>query len=147
EALAEAGIQVQPVSYTSVCSQLPLTGAVEPNLAGLVKVTPRVAGMITSLRADVGDNVRAGQVLATMTSTELAQAQAAYRQATSRVAVARNNLQRQQKLAMLGAFGRPTVETARTQATTARAEIDTARSEVDGARAGVTETGRGGRGP
>src|SRR5205085_3832897 len=66
EALAEAGIQVQPVGYTTARSSLQVTGAVEPNLAGLVKVTPRVAGKITSLRADIGDNVRAGQVLATM---------------------------------------------------------------------------------
>lgn len=139
EALAEAGIQIQRVGYTSVRSQLQVTGAVEPNLTGLVKVTPRVAGKILSLQVSIGDNVRAGQVLATMASTELAQAQAAYRQAVSRVAVTRNNLERQKKLAGLGSFGRPTVEAARSQATTAEAEANTAQNDVAAAQAQVSE--------
>ena len=66
-------------------------GAVEPNLAGVVKVTPRVAGKLTYLQASIGDTVRGGQVLATMTSTDLAADQAQYRQAGARVSVAQAN--------------------------------------------------------
>src|SRR5207249_9169293 len=71
--------------------------------------------------------------------TELAQAQAAHRQAAARVAVAANDLQRQKELAGLGTFGRPTIEAARNQATAAQADIQTAQSDVAAAQAGVTQ--------
>lgn len=135
EGLQLAGIRIETAGYRTVRSRLALTGTVEPNLTGVVKVTPRVAGKITSVRVNVGSRVGAGQALATLTSTELAQAQASYRQAVSRVAVAQDNLQRQEKLARLGAFGSPSLEAARNQAATAQADARTAQSGVAAARA------------
>lgn len=139
QGLKLANRSIEPVGYRTASSRLEVTGTVEPNLGGVVKVTPRVAGKITSIRVNVGDTVGPGQKLATLASTELAQAQAAYRQAQSRVAVAGTNLQRQKKLASLGAFGTPTIEAARSQGATARAEAETARNDVDAAQAGVIE--------
>jgi RND family efflux transporter MFP subunit len=139
QGLKLANLRIEPVGYGTASSRLEVTGTVEPNLGGVVKVTPRVAGKITSIRVNVGDTVGPGQTLATLASTELAQAQTAYQQAQSRVAVAVTNLQRQKKLASLGAFGRPTIEAARSQGAAARAEAETARNDVDAAQAGVIE--------
>lgn len=139
ESLELANLRVETVGYRSVHSRLAVTGAVEPNLGGVVRVTPRVAGKVQSIRANVGDTIAAGQTLATLASTELAQAQAAYRQAVARVAVARENLQRQRELARLGSFGRPAIEASQTQAATAQSEIETSQSEVAAAQAGVAE--------
>lgn len=138
-ALAKAGIRVQPVSDTGVRAYLQVTGAVEPNLAGVVKVTPRVAGKITSLRATVGDPVRAGQVLATMTSTELAAAQAQYRQAVARVAAAQANLRRQRQLAGFGEFGQHKVQEARGTFNAAQGDVHEAQAEINAARNEVAE--------
>jgi cobalt-zinc-cadmium efflux system membrane fusion protein len=139
EALDAAKLQVEPVSYRFLKSHLALTGTVEPNQGGVVKITPRVGGKITSIRANVGDNARAGQVLATLASTELGAAQAAYREAGSRIGVARTNLQRQRKLAGLGQFGRPRLEEARTEGVRAQGEVNVAQNEVAAARNEVAE--------
>lgn len=134
-----AHLQVEPVSQRTLQARLAVTGSVEPNLGGVVKVTPRVAGKVTAVRTNVGETVRAGQVLATLTSTELAQAQAANRQATAQIGVARNDLRRQRELARLGAFGRPEIEAARREAITAQGEVRVIQQEVLAARNGVAE--------
>jgi len=134
-----ANVKVETVGYGAMQSRLVATGTVEPNLSGVVKITPRISGKIISIQVNVGDSVHAGQALATLASTELAQAQAAYRQATLQEALARNNLRRQKKLAGLGTFGRPRIEEARAQAAAAQGEIDIAQSEAAAARADVSE--------
>jgi cobalt-zinc-cadmium efflux system membrane fusion protein len=139
EALAKAGIEVRPVVSMSVQSHLQVTGTIEPNIAGLVKVTPRVAGKITSLRATIGDRVRAGQVLATMTSTELATAQAQYRQAGARVAAARANLRRQRQLASFGEFGQHKVQEARGSFNAAQGDVNEVLAGINAARNEVAE--------
>jgi cobalt-zinc-cadmium efflux system membrane fusion protein len=138
-ALEKAGIRVQPVAYRSVRAQLQVTGAVEPNLAGVVKVTPRVAGKITSLQASIGDTVRAGQVLATMTSMELAAAQAQYRHAAARVSAARASLRRQSRLAGFGEFGQHKVQEARGTFNAAQGDVNEAQAEINAARNEVAE--------
>ena len=139
EALRRAGIQVRAVSYASLPSQLALTGTIEPNLAGVVRVTPRVAGKVIQLDANVGDPVRAGQVLAILSSTELAEAQGAFRQAGARIALAQSNLKRQRQLAGLGEFGRHPLEEARRESVAAQGEIKIAQNEVAAARNEVAE--------
>jgi len=134
-----ANLQVEPVSLRSLQSRLALTGTVEPNLGGVVKVTPRVGGKITAVSVNVGDNVQTGQALAQLASTELANAQAAYRHARSRIALATNNLQRQRKLAGMGEFGRHKVEEARQREIEAHGEINAALNEVAAAKNEVTE--------
>lgn len=139
EALARADLRIQPVATTTVRSYLQVTGAVEPNIAGVVKVTPRVAGKITSLQASMGDTVLAGQVLATMTSTEIAQAQAQYRQATARVAAAQANLRRQRQLAGFGEFGQHKVQEARGSFNAAQGDVNEAQAEINAGRSEVAQ--------
>jgi cobalt-zinc-cadmium efflux system membrane fusion protein len=139
EALAKAGVEVRPVAYTSVRSRLQVTGTVEPNVAGLVNVTPRVAGKITSLRANIGDRVGAGQTLATMTSMELATAQAQYRQAGARVSAARANLRRQRQLASFGEFGQHKVQEARGSFNAAQGDVNEVLAEIHAARNEVAQ--------
>ncbi len=134
-----ANLQVEPVQYRSLQSRLPVTGTVEPNLGGVVKVTPRVAGKVTSVTVNVGDNVRAGQRLATLASTELAAAQAQYRQGRARVDMALANLERQKRLAGLGEFGRHKVEEARGAAAEAQGLVNVAENEIAAARTAVVE--------
>ena len=139
ESLKLAGLQVAPAAVSTLQGHLAVTGAVEPDLSGVVKITPRVAGKVTTVLANVGDEVRAGQSLGTLASTELATAQAAYRQATARVSLAVTNLGRQRKLAGLGEFGRHKVEEAREREIAAHGEINSAQSELGASRNEVAE--------
>jgi cobalt-zinc-cadmium efflux system membrane fusion protein len=139
DSLRLAGLKVAPVEPHALPTSLAVTGAVDPNQAGVVRVTPRVGGKLVSLQVNVGDAVRAGQTLATLSSLELAQAQAAYRLASARVAAARSSLDRQRQLARLGTFGQPRVEDARSASATAQGAMQTAENEVAGDRAEVIE--------
>lgn len=138
-ALKTAGLRVEPVAYRAVASRLALTGSVEPDPGGVVRVTPRVGGKATSVHVNVGDTVSAGQVLARVASTELAGAQAVYRQAGARREVARAQLRWQRQLAGLGQFGRPTLEQARADAARAQGEVETTQNEIATARNEVAE--------
>jgi len=123
EALKLAEITLQPAVARMVEEKLAVSGIVQAGGDQLVKVTPRVVGKVVRVLAQPGDNVRAGQTLAVLESTELGQAQALYRQSVARVAAARTTLARQRQLAALGQFGRPQVEEARTKAVEADREV------------------------
>jgi RND family efflux transporter MFP subunit len=139
EAMDLAEIRVGLASQRLVTEKLAATGVVEAGGDRLVKVTPRVAGKVISVAVVVGDAVRAGQTLALMESAELARAQATYQQAAARVTVARNNLERQRKLAGLGVFGVPRVEEARKESAAAQGEVNSAVNEAAAARTEVAE--------
>ncbi len=139
ESLKLAGLKVETVRSRALEVRLAVTGTVEPNPDGVVNVTPRVVGKIIAVLVGAGDNVRQGQPLATLASTELAQAQAAYRQAGARVGLAFSNLVRQKKLAGLGEFGRHKVEEARDREIAAHGEINAAVTELAAARNEVSE--------
>jgi cobalt-zinc-cadmium efflux system membrane fusion protein len=139
EAIELAEIRIARGTTRLVADKLPVSGAVEPGGDRLVKITPRVGGKVVAVSAVVGDAVRAGQVLGRIESGELAQAQAAYQQAATRVALARNNLRRQRKLAELGAFGQPRVEEARRAEITAQGEVSLAENDVAAATAELAE--------
>lgn len=139
EAMQLAEIKIAPAGRRLVADKLAVSGTIEAGGDRLAKITPRVAGKVVSVSAVAGDAVGAGQTLARIESTELAQAQAAYQNAASRVAVARNNLQRQRKLAELGAFGRPKVEEAQRSGIASQGEINVGESDVTAAAAEVAE--------
>ena len=98
EALQLAKIKIEPVVQKLVAEKLSVSGSVQAGGDQLVKVTPRVTGKVVKLLAQSGDSVRAGQSLAVLESTELAQAQALYRQSSARVSAATKNLERQRQL-------------------------------------------------
>lgn len=123
EAFELAKVTIQPAEEKLVSEKLSVSGNVQAGGDQLVKVTPRVTGKVVRLLAQSGDSVRAGQQLAILESTELAQAQAVYRQASARISAASKNLARQKQLANLGQFGKPQVEEARTKAVEADREV------------------------
>jgi len=139
EAMELAEIRLAAAGTRVVAEKLPVSGTIEAGGNGIVKVTPRVAGKVVSLSAMVGDAVRAGQTLGMIESTEMSQVQASYRQATARVAVAENNLQRQRKLAQLGVFGAPAVEQARKEVASASGEVNGGERDVAAAENEVAE--------
>lgn len=130
EAMELAEIKVAPAQTRLVTETLAVSGTIEPGGDRSAKITPRVKGKILSLSAVVGDSVRAGQTLGLIESAELAEAQAAYQQATTKLSAARNNLSRQQKLARLGQFGQPQLEQARTRVVDAEQQIYDARRSL-----------------
>jgi cobalt-zinc-cadmium efflux system membrane fusion protein len=124
------GLKVEPVTIGEAWDVVVTTGRISPNANQSVKIGPRIGGRIGSVYANVSDVVHQGQVLASISSVELAQARAAYRQAQAKVKVAREAYDRQAKLADLGAFSKRPVEEARSEFLAAQGELAQAKSEL-----------------
>ncbi|MCC6442248.1 MAG: efflux RND transporter periplasmic adaptor subunit [Armatimonadetes bacterium] len=100
----------------------------------LVKVGPRIEGKVVSVYGTVGDPVARGQTLAVISSVELAEARARYRQALGRLNATRDNYAREARIVRLGAVSVRPVEEARTESLSVQGEIADAQSEILQAR-------------
>ncbi len=141
---ASAVIQGTELRYPSGHPQLALLKAVEvrPSTAVAIELPARLiwneartqriyaplAGRVTAIRADVGQAVRPGAVLATLASPDLGQAQADAARAGVDVQLASKTLKRQKELLDAGVLARKEYDQA--EADLARAQAETARAEA-----------------
>lgn len=139
EAMQLAEVRSALPQVRLVEEKLKVSGSVRTGGNQLAKVTPAAAGKVLELRAQVGDRVRAGQLLATIESSELAQHQAEYRQALARTQAWRDNLGRQRELARLGQFGRPQVEEARNRSLDSERDVHSAEHHLKEERASLQQ--------
>ena len=102
EALKLAEIKSQPATLRVVQDRLAVSGVIQTGGDQVAKVTPRSAGKVIRLLAQIGDRVRSGQPLAILDSADLAQAQSDYHQALAETEAEQKNLVRQKELARLG---------------------------------------------
>ena len=93
-----AEIKTAFVSRGDIYIELPLLGEVTLNQDRLAHIVPRIPGIVKAVHKMLGDRVRAGDVLATIGSRELADAKAAYLAAHERVALAQANFTREEGL-------------------------------------------------
>ena len=130
QAVKIAGLRTERAVAGESWQVIAATGKVGPNTDQTVRMSPRIAGKVVSVRARLGDTVARGETLATISSVELAQARADYRQAQARAHAARDAYQRQLKLAKLGAFSKRPAEEARGELMTAQGELAQAQAEL-----------------
>ncbi|HYV48926.1 MAG TPA: efflux RND transporter periplasmic adaptor subunit [Myxococcaceae bacterium] len=118
-------IQVAPASRGDLTEKLALTGNIRPR--NEVDVFPKLGGRIESLGADVGDKVKAGQLLASIEHKEIAwQARAA--EAASRIAHAnldgaKQDMDRVNMLFQGGSATQAQVDGAKLKVTMAEAQV------------------------
>ncbi|KQV45109.1 efflux RND transporter periplasmic adaptor subunit [Massilia sp. Root335] len=108
QTLAVATVNEQQVGVPFV-----LPAAVEADPAKLVKVLPPVTGRIVSLNKQLGEAVKVGDVLFTIDSADLAQANADAAKAGAALTLARRNLERQRELDASDIASKHDVEQAR----------------------------------
>ena len=97
EALEAAGIEVEGVTQRPAVALLRATGAVEVNQQQTQKATPLVGGRVERVHVAPGDFVRAGSVLAVISSPQIAQLHGKLHEAETRLQLAERNLQRVQR--------------------------------------------------
>lgn len=78
-ALAAAGIRVATLDAVALSEKLRAPGEVVDNAYGTTLITPRVAALVVTRHARLGDEVDQGARLVTLSSVEVAQAQGALR--------------------------------------------------------------------
>lgn len=98
EEIQAAGIKTEALTEQEVREQLTVTATIRPNQDRIAHVSPRVAGRIVKVNADLGDQVKAGQTLAVLDSLEVGEAHSAYLQAITQHAVAKADFERAEKL-------------------------------------------------
>ena len=94
------------------------------------RLTPAFAGRVTAIRADIGDSVRPGSVLARLASPEFGVAQAETARAGIDAALAHKALARQRELFEAGIVARKELEQAEADAARADAETQRARART-----------------
>lgn len=92
------------------------------------RIFPAFAGRVASIKADVGQSVKPGTVLAQMSSPDFGMAQADTAKARADTALTQKALQRQRELFEAGVVARKDLEQAEAEAS--RAQAETARTEA-----------------
>ena len=94
----EAGIKAEEMKTQSLPEQLVLTATISANQDRMARISPRVPAKMTAVKANLGDKVAAGQVLAILDSMEVGEAQSAWRQALSQESLALSEFERAESL-------------------------------------------------
>jgi len=97
-ALENAGLEILTAGPGKIAVALELPGEVSVNADALAHVTPRVGGTVRTVRKNLGDTVKSGEVLATLDSRELAELQRELLATRERLTLAQASFKRQEQL-------------------------------------------------
>lgn len=98
EEMQRAGIQVKAASKGAFRVSHDFAATVQPNANRLADITTLVRGRAMDIHVDLGQDVKAGALLATLESSELGLSQSAYLKATARLSVAERAFNRAKSL-------------------------------------------------
>jgi cobalt-zinc-cadmium efflux system membrane fusion protein len=98
EEIASAGVTTDIVHRTEFRSHREFPGTVAPNQHALAEVTTLVRGRVVDVYADLGQQVKTGDLLALLYSGELGMAQSAYLKADAKLYVAERSFERAKML-------------------------------------------------
>jgi len=98
EAAARARIETARVELRGLAAELETTGRVDFDGNRVAHVSPRIEGRVHSVRARLGQRVAKGEPMAVLDSIELGRAKADLLQARARLDLARETLEREEKL-------------------------------------------------
>ena len=128
--IQRAGIKTVAAMKATATTRLHLPGVVQPNAYKNVDVTSLVSGRVTQVRTELGQRVMANEVLATVYSPELADAQTAFIAARAARAAHGLALTRTQRLYAIGAASRQELEKMDAQASEMDHMLETARARL-----------------
>lgn len=93
-----AGIQIDTASPAQIRSLLQLQGEIQFNQDRLIRVVPRLGGVVVNAAKNLGDRVKQGDVLAVVESQELSNLRSEYLAAQQRLLLARTTFDREKRL-------------------------------------------------
>jgi len=98
EQIQAAGMAIESAGPARIRSSLQLPGEIRFNEDRTAHVVPRVAGVVESVPANLGQEVKRGQVLAVLSSPMLSEQRSELQSAQRRLELARTTYQREKKL-------------------------------------------------
>jgi cobalt-zinc-cadmium efflux system membrane fusion protein len=117
-----------PLATTTALSSAPelvVTGTVTADVSRTVPVISLSAGRVVAIRARLGDTVKAGQVLLSVRSTDIAAAFSDYRKAAADEALTRTQLERAKDLYAHGAISLNDLQVAQDTEVKAKVDVET----------------------
>jgi cobalt-zinc-cadmium efflux system membrane fusion protein len=98
QVLRDFGVEISEAGMGDLAIYMRLSGEVVINPDRLAHVVPRVSGVAQRVQKKLGDQVKAGEVLAVLESRELAEVKSAYLVARERFRLAQTTFSREEKL-------------------------------------------------
>ncbi len=129
--VASAGIEVHPVARKEFRTHRDFPGTVAPNHHALAEVTTLVRGRVVDVHADLGQQVKAGDLLALLYSGELGMAQSAYLKAVARLYVAEQSYERAKMLLEASVIGLAESQRRKGEMLSTRAEKQESRDRLE----------------
>lgn len=138
ETVNEAGIRTERVSKGRIGRTLEVVGTLSFDRNRLAELSARQDASILQVRADVGDEVKAGEALVTLAAAQVGASRGQLRAASARVEAARAALDREEKLVANGISPKAVLDAARAELAAAQGALDAATSALaaTGARPG-----------
>ncbi len=130
EAVSRAGITTARVEVIDAPTVLQVPGTVTADAYREVKVLPVLGGIVTHVHVELGTTVKRGAPLATLFSTELAEAQTKYLAMQATRTAAQQKLQRTQQLVEIGAASRQELEDVTALHANHAADVEAARQRL-----------------
>lgn len=143
ETAKEAGLRTARAERRRQSRTLEVVGQLEFNQNRFAQLSARGESLVLEVKADVGEEVKAGQPLVLLASSAVGAEQARLSASKARLEAARAAVEREAELSGTGISARKQLEEARREVAAAQAEHDSARAALDAAGAPVS--GNGGR--
>jgi RND family efflux transporter MFP subunit len=136
--------EVHTVGRRDISATVMAMGVVRPMVGAEVKVGSRVSGVVTRLRANIGDHVRAGEVIAEIDDAEfrarLVQSEASLARARAEAELAEVNLERLETMVEREFVSRQQVDVAESALQVALAQEKLAEANLESARIQLSYT-------
>lgn len=124
-------LQTSVLTEIKPSEEVRLPGRVQKDPTQVAQVTARAVGRITDIRVKEADQVHAGQVLATLQSSEVAQAQAAHLKSQLRFELTKHHLERSRELYQHEIISAREFEITTMDYKSAKAELDASRIHLE----------------
>lgn len=123
-------IQLHTVGNIEMRGTLRVPGSIQVDEQRMARIGASVTGRIKDIEATLGQNVKNGQVLATLNSTELAQNQLIYIKAAQQISLQTKAVERARLLQEADVIGAAELQRREVELSAAQAELNAARDQL-----------------
>lgn len=123
-------IKFEPVKTTDIRDVLRIPGSIQVDEQRMARIGAPVTGRITDIDVILGQNVKQGQTLATLNSTELAQNQLSFIKAKQQIALQSKAVERAKLLLASDVISSAEVQRREAELSAAQADYDAARDQL-----------------
>lgn len=128
---ADSPVRYVKVELRAVPAMLDLAATVQPDPTKVVRIFPPASGRVVAISVEPGENVRRGQAVAVLDSSDVASARSDFAKANIEAERATREMQRQKVLYEHGAASEQDYANTQAQAASARAELARARQRLE----------------